>query len=229
MTKSIPCIYLCKESIISPQSMSMLQLWLLQVKSKRHFPVSWKPPSVVWEHLINWWCWEIPMLGLAGSTQCGLVWLDFKGSATVTAMDYWSSQCVQNSNCASPTQCSDCQTSSNAHGCIPIQKAGISLTMSSLDKETFLTFKSPGWSMELSAQQIIEWCGHSFVYQSNLHAGWMLLNHLKSLTPSHWSTMSVLMLWDPVWKLLSADRLRTHQTILLSTGMPSKKWSTMLP
>ena len=34
----------------------------------------------------------------------------------------------------SPTQCSDCQTCSNAHVCITVQKAGISLTMSSLDR-----------------------------------------------------------------------------------------------
>ena len=154
MTESRPCIYLCKESTISPQSVSTLQLWLIPVMSRRHFTVSWKPALVVCQHLINWWCWDTSMLGLAGSAQCGLVWLDVKGSATVTAIDSYSSQCAQNSNCASPTQCSDGQTISNAHECTPIHKAGISLTMSSLNKETFLTLKSPGWSMELSVQWI---------------------------------------------------------------------------
>ena len=167
-------------------------------RSRRHFTVIWKPPCIAWQHPVNWWCWETSMLRLAGSAQCGLVWLDIKGSATVTAVDYCSSWCAQNSNCTLLTQCSDCQTSWNAHGCIPVQKAGISLTISSLNKETYLMFKSPGWSTELSAQQIIKWCGHCFIYQSNLYAGWMLLNHQKSWTPSNWSIMSVPMLWDPL-------------------------------
>ena len=79
--------------------------------------------------------------------------------------------------------------------------------MLSLNKKTLLTYKSPGWNAELSIQWIIKWCGCSFAYQSNLHIGWMLLNHLKSWTPTIWSTMSVLMFWDPVRKLLSADWL----------------------
>ena len=136
--------------------------------------------------------------------------------------------CAHNSNCASLTQCSDCQTSSSAYRCILVQKAGISLTMSSLNRETFLTLESPGWSMELRAEWIIKWCGHSFAYQSNLHTGWMWPNHLKSWMPPNWSTVSVLMLWDQLWKLLSADWLRIHQMILLYTGKPSKKQSTML-
>ena len=64
--------------------------------------------------------------------------------------------CAQNSNCASTTQCSDCQIISNAHGCIPVQKAGISLTMSLLNRETFLGFKSPRWGTGLVAQQVTE-------------------------------------------------------------------------
>ena len=158
--------------------------------------------------MINCCCLETSMPRLAGNSQCGLVWLDAKGSTAVIAMEYCSFWCAQNSNCASPTQCSDCQTSSSAHGCILIQKVGSSLTMSSLDKETFLMLESPVWRMELSAQQIIKWCGHSFAYQSKLHADWMWPNHLKSWTPPNWSTVSVLMLWDQLWKLLSADWLR---------------------
>ena len=79
----------------------------------------------------------------------------------------------QNSNCASLTQCSDCQTSLSAHGCILIQKAGISLTLSSLNKETLLMLESPGWSMELIGHKINKWCSHSFAYQSIFHTGWM--------------------------------------------------------
>ena len=136
--------------------MSMIQLWLIPVKSRSHFTEGWKSSSVAWQHLIIWWCWKTSMLRLAGSAQCCLVWLDVKGLATVTAIDYCSSQCARNSNCASPTQCLDCQTSSNAHGYIPIQKAGISLTMSSLNKETFLTFKPPlSWVLNGSSNCVV--------------------------------------------------------------------------
>ena len=58
--------------------------------------------------ITTWWCQETSMLDLTGSAQCGLVWLDIKGSATVAAIDYCSSEYAQNSNCASPKQCSDC-------------------------------------------------------------------------------------------------------------------------
>ena len=208
--------------------MSMPQLWLIPVKLRRQSTENWKPPLVVWQLLINCCCSKTLVLRLAGNSQCGMAWLDAKGSATVTTMEYCSFLCTQNSNCASPTQCSDCQTSSCANGCILVPKAGISLTMSSLDKETFLMLESPWWSVELSAQWIIKWCGHSSAYQSN-HTGWMQPNHLRSWTPPNWSTVSVLMFWDQLWKLLSADWLRIHQTILLTTGMPSKKQSTMLP
>ena len=79
MTKSRPFIYLYKESVISLQSVSMLQLWLMPVKSRRHFTVSWKPPSIAWQHLIKRLCWETSMLWLAESAQHGLVWLDING------------------------------------------------------------------------------------------------------------------------------------------------------
>ena len=79
--------------------------------------------------------------------------------------------------------------------------------------ETFLMLEAPGWSVELSAQWIITWCGDSFAYQSNLKPGWMWPNHLKSWTPPNWSNLSVLMLWDQLCKQLLADWLRIHQML----------------
>ena len=65
-------------------------------ETENHHPVAW-------QHPINWWCGEISVLGFAWSAQCGLVWLDIKGSATVTTIDYCSSICSEFKLCITNT------------------------------------------------------------------------------------------------------------------------------
>ena len=198
-----------------------------------YLTVSWKPPSVAWEHQINWWCWETSMLRLAGSAQCGLVWLDVKGSGNSSSnglllllMCMEFKLCITNTVFRLPDKlkCTYMhrlfkKLASHCNYVITWQRDISDIQITRVKHA------------ELTAQWIIKWFGCTALSINQiLHTGWMLLNHLKSWTPLKLKyyecadTFEILYGnccqqtgWEPTRPYYQA--LECH----------SKKWSTMLP
>ena len=198
------------------------------MKSRRHSTVSWKPPLVVWQLLINSCCWESQCSGWQEFT----VWPGVIGCqelATVIAMDYCSFRYTQNLNYASPTIVQIARQAQVQMDASSFKKVASHQLCHHLTKRHFWCKNHQGevWSWVLNES-------------SNGVVTAMPINQTSTQaecgqTTSKAEHHQIEVLWV-CWcfeisyvKLLSADWLRINWIILLSTGMPSKKWSTMLP